>query len=229
VGIAFVGTLLLMRFLAPLIGQVLEQVGNTPSLPTRLIMLIGSVGSSWAFLAAIVLAAIVAAWGLPRLLAMGPLRRWWERVSLYIPLIGTLLRKAWMVRVARCLSSLLSAGLPLVRTIELTADATGNSWLGQSVLREAAAGVQKGETLSQALPPRMMSRAFVGMLSVGETSGTMAEMLERVADIHEVEVGAGIDAIFRAMEPVMMAMVGGVVLVCLLCTFQPLYTLAMQM
>lgn len=227
--IAFVGTFILLRFLAPLIESVMEQVGGQPALPTRIVLMLGHATADPLCLSLAGLAIVLVLWSVPHLSRSRALRSGWEQWSLGIPLVGNLLWKAWVVRVARCLDSLLSAGIPLVRCIELTADATGNGFLGRHVLLHAAYGVRKGESLSQALPTEMMSRAFMGMLAVGETSGTMPEMLRRVADLHEVELTAEIEALFRATEPIIMGAVGIVVLVCLVCAFQPVYELVMKL
>lgn len=229
VAVAGVGTFALLRFLAPLVKSVAEQVGGAPSLPSRVVMVLGEVtGHPW-FLPGLLLAAALGAWGWSRAARTASVQRLWEQWSLCLPVVGNLLWKAWLVRVARCLQSLLDSGLPMVRSIELAADATGNRFLGQHVLRHAAYGVRKGECLSQALPQDMMSKAFMGMLSVGETSGALPQMLSRVADLHEVELSAEVEMLFRATEPILMGVVGLMVLACLLCAFQPLYGLLVRL
>lgn len=229
VGIACVGTFALLRFLAPLVKSVSEQVGGTPSLPSQVVMVAGEItGHRW-FVPGLLLASVLGFWSFRRASGSARVQQWWEQWSLCLPVVGNLLWKAWLVRVARCLQSLLDAGLPMVRSIELAADATGNRFLGQHVLQSAAFGVRKGECLSQALPQDMMSKAFMGMLSVGETSGALPEMLARVADLYEVELSAEVETLFRATEPILMGVVGLMVLACLLCAFQPLYGLLVRL
>jgi len=229
VAIAAIGTFILLRFLAPLTRSVLQQVNEAPALPTRILLFFGELSCDPAVIGIGLAVLAVASWIFLRLWRTNVIRDVWERWSLTIPLVGNLLWKAWIVRVARSLQSLLGAGLPMVRCIELAADSTGNAFLGRHVLRYAANGVLRGESLSQALPSEMMSRAFNGMLSVGETSGAVPEMLGRVADLHETELGADIESLFRATEPILMGVVGLIVLTCLICAFQPLYTLLMRL
>lgn len=227
--LAFVGTFVLLRFLAPLVRSVMDQVGTEPNLASRIVMFLGDVTSNpWVLLGG-ALATALALWLGRKALRTRVVQGWWERWSLTLPLVGNLLWKAWLVRVARCLHSLLNAGLPMVRSVELAAEATGNGFLGQHVLKAAAYGMLKGESLSQALPHEMLSRTFVGMLGVGETSGKLPEMLGRLADLYEIELGADIDSLFRATEPLLMGFVGLLVLGCLLTAFQPLYSLIMHL
>lgn len=229
VAVAVVGTFVLLRFLAPLIKSVMGQVGGDASMPTRIVLALGDASANPRVLVPLALALPFLVWGARRVCANPRIRSTWERWSLHLPLVGGLLVKAWTVRMARCLHALMAAGLPMVHCLDLAAEASGNEYLGERVLKGAAFGVLKGETLTQALPSGVLSRAFMGMLAVGETSGTLPEMLERVADLHEVELGAQIEALFRATEPVLMGTVGVTVLLCLLCAFQPLYTLIMRL
>ncbi|HEY4000216.1 MAG TPA: type II secretion system F family protein [Candidatus Xenobia bacterium] len=229
VTIAAVGTCLLLRFLSPLIADVVKQTGGEASLATRIVLLLGQTIWSWQFCLGISIAAVVLLFVGYRLMRNAWLKRAWERWSMYLPLVGRLLKKAWLIRVARCLNSLMKAGIPLVTCIELAADATGNSYLGEVVLRDAAMGVRKGERLSQALPKKQLSSAFIGMMAVGETSGRLPDMLGRVADLHEIELSNEIEAVLRGIEPFIITVVGGVVLLCLMASLQPLYSMIMRL
>lgn len=229
VAVATLGTAVLLRFLSPLIASAVQETGGHISLLTRAVLWVGDTVWTWQFAAGLAAMAGLAAFVAVRLWRIPSVRLGWDRFSLTVPVLGRLLRKAWMIRLARCLQSLMRAGLPMVRCIELAADATGNGYLGDRVLRDAAYGMRKGEKFSQALPASAVSRAFMGMTAVGETTGQLPSMLGRVADLHEVELSSEIESILRGLEPLVIVVVGTVVLVCLLAALQPLYALIMRL
>ncbi len=134
-----------------------------------------------------------------------------DALSLKIPVVGDILRKGAIARFARTLSTMSSAGVPLVETMESVAGATGNVVYERGILRmrdSAASGQQLQSTMQDTgLFPSMV----VQMTAIGEESGALDEMLSKVASFYESEVDNAVDGLTSLMEPIIMAFLGVVI------------------
>jgi len=134
-----------------------------------------------------------------------------DKLSLKIPLIGTILQKATIARFARTMSTMFAAGVPLVEAMESVAGASGNSVYEVAILQmrdEAATGQQLQVTMEHTgLFPNMV----VQMTAIGEESGSLDAMLGKVADFYEEEVDNAVDSLTSLMEPMIMAFLGVVI------------------
>jgi len=131
-----------------------------------------------------------------------------QRLSLKMPIFGTLLEKAAIARYARTLSTMFAAGVPLVEAMTSVAGAAGNVVFSSAILRmrdEIATGQQLNVSMRQTgLFPNMV----VQMIAIGEESGSVDGMLAKVADIYEREVDDAVDALSSLMEPIIMVVLG---------------------
>jgi len=152
-------------------------------------------------------------------------RRWLDLMSLKIPAIGELLRKASIARFARTLSTMFAAGVPLVEAMESVAGATGNALYKEATLRirdETASGTQLQAAMrNTALFPNMV----VQMVAIGEESGALDDMLDKVADFYEEEVDNMVDSLSSLMEPMIMAFLGVVVGGLVIAMYLPIFQL----
>ncbi len=131
-----------------------------------------------------------------------------DRIVLKIPVIGEIMRKAAIARYCRTLSTMFAAGVPLVEAMESVSGATGNTVYGDAVLvmrDEIATGQQLQASMRQTnLFPNMV----VQMVAIGEESGSLDDMLGKVADFFEEEVDNAVDALSSLLEPLIMAVLG---------------------
>ena len=131
-----------------------------------------------------------------------------DRALLQAPIFGAMVNKATVARFARTLGTMFAAGVPLVEAMQSVAGASGNIVYEQAVLRmrdEIATGTQLQVTMRQsALFPNMV----VQMVSIGEESGSLDQMLNKVADFYESEVDDAVDNLSALMEPMIMAVLG---------------------
>lgn len=147
--------------------------------------------------------------------------------TLFMPVIGELARETFSARASRTLASLLSAGVPMLSAIEISEEVVGTPRFAV-VLAEAGARVKKGEPLSAAfaehgrLFPIMMS----DMISVGEETGKLAEMLKQVAEFYEADVSEKTKDLSTIIEPVLMLLIGVVVGVFAVSMIYPIYSLS---
>ncbi len=131
-----------------------------------------------------------------------------DRTMLKLPLIGEILRKAAIARYARTLSTMFSAGVPLVEALESVAGATGNIVYQEGVL-DIREEVATGQRLQRAMEAtELFPNMVVQMVAVGEESGSLDEMCAKVADFYEAEVDAAVDNLSSLLEPAIMAILG---------------------
>ena len=148
-----------------------------------------------------------------------------QRMSLKMPIFGPLLEKAAIARYARTLSTMFSAGVPLVEAMNSVAGATGNIIFSTAVLRmrdEIATGQQLNISMRQTgLFPNMV----VQMVAIGEEAGSVDAMLAKVADIYEQEVDDAVDALSSLMEPLIMVVLGVLIGGMVIAMYLPIFKL----
>ncbi len=146
-----------------------------------------------------------------------------DEISLKLPIIGDIIFKSIVARFARTLSTTFAAGVPMVEALESVAGATGNSVYIKELKKvqdDVSAGTQLNACLeSSGLWPAML----VSMISIGEESGALDEMLEKVADFYEGEVDDAVDNLTALLEPIMMSFLGVVVGGLLIAMYLPIF------
>jgi type IV pilus assembly protein PilC len=136
------------------------------------------------------------------------MRHWLDRMSLKIPVIGSILQKASIARYARTLSTMFAAGVPLVEALESVAGATGNIVYEVGVL-QMRDEVATGQRLQQAMENSdLFPNMVIQMIAVGEESGSLDDMSAKVADFYEEDVDNAVDNLSSLLEPMIMAILG---------------------
>jgi len=152
-----------------------------------------------------------------------------DRALLHMPLIGLLLRKIAVARFTRTLGTLISSGVPILEGLEITARTAGNAVI-EKALMEVRKGLEAGRNLSE---PLKETNVFPGMVTqmigVGEQTGAMDAMLQKIADFYEDEVDAAVKDLLAAMEPMMIVFLGVVVGGIVISMYLPLFTLIGQL
>jgi type IV pilus assembly protein PilC len=137
-----------------------------------------------------------------------PMRHFLDRAALKTPIIGPILQKASIARYARTLSTMFSAGVPLVEALESVAGATGNIVYEVGVL-QMKDEVATGQRLQQAMENTdLFPNMVIQMIAVGEESGSLDEMSSKVADFYEEDVDNAVDNLSSLLEPMIMAILG---------------------
>jgi type IV pilus assembly protein PilC len=223
-GFAALGLLALLRFLAPLITNIAGDLHHELPLPTRIVLTLGHGFERPAWLLAMGLGLLAAVSLGPMLVRRESVRLHLDRWQLRVPGLAGIARTATLIRMSRLLCSLLRSGLPLDECLVLVGKASGNLYLERMVFDKAASYIRDGEFLSQALddtgefPP-----SYISMLVVGENTGRLTELLDKLADLYEVDFETKIEALLRALEPILISVVGVVILAVLGAAFYPLY------
>jgi len=148
-----------------------------------------------------------------------------DRMMLKIPIIGPILTKAAIARYARTLSTMFSAGVPLVEAMQSVAGATGNIVYEEAVLRMRDE-VATGQRLQRAMENTgLFPNMVVQMIAVGEESGSLDAMSAKVADFYELEVDSAVDGLSSLLEPLIMAILGVLVGGLVIAMYLPIFKL----
>jgi type IV pilus assembly protein PilC len=221
---AFIVLAAMLLFLVPVFSKIYAQLGGHLPMLTQLV-----VAASNALRAAwyIIFPAMGAtAFGLRRWKRTEGGRRVWDRLKLRVPLkVGDVVLKVTMARFSRTLSSLVAAGVDIIKALEITGQTAGNTVVEEALV-EVRARVQSGVPIAQPLIengvfPPMISQ----MVRIGEETGELDAMLGKIADFYEEEVDASIQNLTSIIEPLMIIAVGVVVGVIILSMYLPMFKL----
>ena len=179
-------------------------------------------GAWWMLL----LSVIASAWGIRRAYRRhNGLRLWLDTGLLKLPLAGTLLKKTAVARYARTLATTFAAGVPLAQALDSVAAAAGNERFTQAITRmrqDVAIGMQLNRTMTASgLFPGMA----IQMTAIGEESGALDSMLEKVADHYETDVDNLVDNLSSLMEPLIMVVLGSIVGALVIAMYLPIFQL----
>jgi type IV pilus assembly protein PilC len=153
-------------------------------------------------------------------------RRRWDRAKLRIPFrIGDVLHKVALARWSRTFSGTIASGIPLLQSIQITGQTSGN-WVIEDAMGDVYASVKDGGSLAAPIEANPVFPAMVGhMVSVGEDSGQIEHMLTKIADFYEAEVDAKVKALTALIEPLMICFVGVVVGFIVISMYLPIFSL----
>ncbi len=224
ISFAVIVLLALVAFLIPVFEGVFKTFpGKMPALTQFMINFSHVVTKQWYLLIVVSVGTVAgfiyvkrSAWGKPR----------WDAMKLRFPMkIGDVVQKVAIARWSRTLASLTAAGVPVLQAIEITGKTAGNAVL-EATMAKVINSVKGGGTISAPLREASAFPAMVSqMIGVGEETGAMDTMLEKVADFYDSEVDAAVKALTSIMEPVMIIVVGGIVGVIVISMYMPLFSI----
>jgi MSHA biogenesis protein MshG len=208
----------------PKFAPIFAALGNNLPWATRVLLGTSSLTSKYWYL---VIGAGVVATVVFRLWVREPAGRYkWDRFKLRAPVIGGIVRCASLAQICRSFALTLEAGVPMIQALNTIARASGNDYLNERVLA-LRDGVERGEGLYRtAQTVDLFTPLALQMISVGEETGALGEMLTEVADFYEREVDYDLENLSAAIEPLLILGVGGMVLVLALGVFLPLWDMA---
>jgi type IV pilus assembly protein PilC len=198
--------------------------GEALPLPTRIVMAISNFLAGWGGL--ITLASLIGGSIGTSAYYKTPKGRWQlDKLMLKAPIFGSILRKIGVARFARILSTLLSSGVPILQSLEITAKTAGNVIIEDAILK-VRAGVERGESFVEPLKATEVFPHMVGqMVGVGEQTGALDAMLGKIADFYEDEVDTAIADLLAMIEPVLIAFLGVTIGGIVISMYLPLFTL----
>lgn len=212
----------MMTQVVPILTKTFGELGIELPLSTRIIIGVSKALLNYGLVVAAGMVALVAF--LWRIAKAPSSRRLIDATLLKLPIFGGLIQKFNSARFARTLASLIAAGMPITRSLEITSRVLGNSQFRETVGR-AAVAIQRGEKLGQILSsrPDLFPAVVTQMVAVGEETGTLSKMLLRLALFYEEEVATTAKNLSTIIEPVLMIIIGAAVGFFAISMIQPIY------
>jgi type IV pilus assembly protein PilC len=222
--IAVLVIVVIMIFVIPTFSKMFTQMGGTLPLPTLLVIktsnFLAGIGG---ILVGLSIIGAVVAFKQVRKTEKGQAVT--DRMFLKLPIFGTLLKKVAVAKFTRTLGTLISSGVPILDGLEITAKTAGNKVIEYAVM-DVRAGVSEGKTLAE---PLMKSKVFppmvTHMISVGETTGALDAMMNKIADFYDDEVDNAVSNLTAMMEPMLMVFLGGSVGFIVIAMYLPIFKL----
>ena len=222
--VAFIVTTILLIFVIPAFEDLFKGFGADLPTFTRMVIDLSIFVRAQGFYIAILIGAAIGAFIYFHKRSR-KMRHFLDRLSLKIPIIGPILQKAAIARYARTLSTMFSAGVPLVEALESVAGATGNIVYEIGVL-EMRDEVSTGQRLQQAMENTgLFPNMVIQMIAVGEESGSLDDMSSKVADFYEEDVDNAVDNLSSLLEPMIMGILGVLVGGLVVAMYLPIFKL----
>ncbi len=212
----------MMIFIVPVFKRLFKTLGGQLPLPTRILINVSDTIASWRVLVIILVLGIIGyftyRWTRTE---EGQLK--WDGFKLRLPIFGPLIHKATMSRFASTLSTLLAAGVPAMEALDIVANATGNAVVAKAV-RETKSAVREGKPFAAPMRANdVFPELVVQMVDVGEQTGALDDMLQRVADFYTGEVDQTVENLTSILEPLLVVMMGAVVGTIIICLYLPMF------
>ena len=213
----------MLMFIIPTFAQMFKDFGGQLPLPTKIVMgLSDFLRANWWLLAGAVVAIVIA---FRRYYKTESGRYRIDRLTLKMPILGPVIRKSAVARFTRTLGTLVSSGVPIMNGLEITARTSGNKVIEEAVLKTRTS-ISEGNTIAEPLKESgVFPPMVVQMIGVGEQTGALDEMLEKVADFYDSEVDAAVNALTSIIEPVMIVVMGTIVGSMLIAMYLPMFKL----
>jgi type IV pilus assembly protein PilC len=221
--LGFVSLILMamLIFIVPQFKSIYATLHGKLPAPTQL--LLGLSDALKKYLVVFIILAIGGVIGLKRYLRTPNGRARWDAMKLKVPLFGPLFQKTAMARFARILSVLSRSGVPILQSLDVVSETVNNAVMSKAII-DVQQAVKQGESLAKPLgrhdvfPPMV-----VQMLAVGEETGALDTMLEKVATFYDQEVTAAVDSLTAMIEPIMVFFVGGAVGLAVIALYLPMF------
>jgi type IV pilus assembly protein PilC len=219
---AVVVTVILWKVI-PTFANLFAGLGAELPLPTRVVISMSN--GVVVFGPYMVVALIAAGFGFRSYYASQSGRVVIDGITLKLPILGLLMRKIAVARFCRTLSTLLASGVSILEALDITARTAGNAIVEASVLTTRRS-IERGETIAQPLrETAVFPPMVVQMIGVGEATGALDTMLGKIADFYEEEVDIAVAGLLTLMEPIMIAVLGGVVGGIVIAMYMPIFGL----
>ncbi len=214
----------MLMFVIPVFAKMFEDFGGVLPMPTRIVMGASNFLKAYWWALGGGTFALVTAYKRFRATARGELLT--DRAALRMPILGNVLLKSGVARFTRTLGTLIGSGVPILQGLEITSRTAGNKVL-QLAIEDTSRSISQGDTIASPLKESgVFPPMVVQMISIGEQTGALDEMLSKIADFYDDEVDAAVDALTAAIEPLMIVVMGGMVGSMLVAMYLPMFKMA---
>ena len=213
----------MLLFIVPIFADLFKDLGGTLPLPTRMLLVLSKLLTK--FFPLFVLAGGGAAYAFRRWIKTDAGREVWDRFKLRVPIFGKLVQKTALTRFASTLSALLRSGVPILESLEIVSDTVSNTVMAKAV-KDVQTAVKGGESLNKPLTQHpIFPPMVVQMMAVGEETGALDDMLEKIGQFYEQEVEATVNALTSLLEPILIVILGGAVGGMVVALYMPMFNI----
>ena len=214
----------MLMFVIPVFAKMFSDFGGELPAPTRIVMNLSDfLRNYWWALGLGVTAAVIA---FKRFRATPKGEMLTDKLALRIPVLGTVLLKSGVARFTRTLGTLIGSGVPILQGLEITSRTAGNKVM-QRAIKNTSDSISQGDTIASPLKESgVFPPMVVQMISIGEQTGALDEMLSKIADFYDDEVDAAVEALTAAIEPLMIVLMGTMVGGMLVAMYLPMFKMS---
>jgi type IV pilus assembly protein PilC len=217
-------TALLLLQVTPVFAKMFADFGSALPAPTQFVVDFSEAAQKYVFHAVGIITVLVVSFTWSYRQVRG--RKFWDKVFLKMPLFGPVLRKVAVARFTRTLGTMLSSGVPILDALDVTAKTAGNRTVEEAIYY-VRGKISEGKNIAGPLSEtKVFPSMVVQMIGVGEATGAMDTMLNKIADFYDDEVDTAVSSLTAMIEPLLMVFLGGVVGGFLIAMYLPIFSIA---
>ena len=221
--IAILAVIGMLLFIVPVFASMFDGLGATLPAPTRVLVFLSQVLKVGFVPLAVFAVGAAITWG--KVKHTQQVRNVMDPLKLKIPIFGNLFRKIALARFARNLGTMLKSGVPILQSLEIVSETSGNVVLARAV-RDVQQSVRSGNALTAPLAQHsVFPPMVVQMMAVGEDTGALDTMLEKIAEFYDQEVESTTESLTALIEPLMIASLGGIVGGMIIALYMPIFAI----
>ncbi|MFV0633511.1 type II secretion system F family protein [Demequina sp.] len=219
--IAILAVAAMLIFIVPVFAEMFAGLGGELPLPTQILVTLSDILKVGAVPLVIALVALSLWWGKNK--HKESVRRRYQPLTLRAPIFGTLVQKIAVSRFTRNFGSMIRSGVPILQALDIVGQASGNIVIEDAV-KDVQGSVRRGESLSRPLTEHAVFPPMVTqMIAVGEDTGALDEMLDKIADFYDQEVESTTEQLTSMIEPLMIAVLGSIIGGMVIALYMPIF------
>jgi type IV pilus assembly protein PilC len=227
VGIAIIVIAVILIFVIPVFEDMFKSFGSALPGPTQVVVNLSRFMKGNFHWVIIAVGAMV--YGFKRYRGTEKGRKQTDALSLKLPIFGDLLKKTAVARFTRTLGTMISSGVPILDALEIVAKTSGNVII-EEIIYEVRGSIAEGQTIAEPLSENdIFPGMVIQMIAVGEATGALDSMLEKIADFYDEEVDAAVAALTSMLEPLLMLFLGGSIGGLVIAMYLPIFGMAAAM
>jgi type IV pilus assembly protein PilC len=224
VAVAVIVTVVLLVYVIPIFGKMFEDFGEALPAPTQFVLGLSAFTRKYFLLVIVAVACMVAGLRWYRGTENG--RRNIDALLLRLPIVGSLLQRIAVARFSRTLGTMVSSGVPILEGMDIVAKSAGNKVIEEAIVK-ARMSISEGKTIADPLADAKVFPVMVTqMVAVGEATGALDTMLNKIADFYDEEVDSAVEALTALLEPMLMIFLGVVIGGLVIAMYLPIFKLA---
>jgi len=217
-------TIFLLVKVVPVFGEIFESFGAKLPGPTQFLISLSAFMQKWVILIILAMGGVIYGW--LRFLKTNAGRDFWDKNRIKLPVFGHIAHKICLARFTRTFASLVRSGVPILEVLGIVATTSGNTVM-EKALKVAATDIERGESISSSLAKHpVFPTMIVRMITAGEQTGKIDNMLERISDFLDDEIETILSGLTSLIEPILIVFLGVVVGGIVICMFLPIFKMS---